>query len=302
MIMRPRPERFSSSFLSVRSVSMGSKRTASITAVRTVVLGRLWSGSSASHCARTLSKPCRKNTSCRSTSLSFAVISLSMRSLCTAGRPAVMDSRSCSVATSMRARKLSTSEVMAASLWRARPPRPPLLPKSFSSSSSSSSASDATGDASSSLPYRSSGATSVSSMNASSVASRGGSVSSSSSPTSLSHTPFSCAEMSLDLPPFSLRPRLAFAFAAFFLACFERTVAISSSVSVSSSSLGAAFAGGGAGWSSSESSSSPKSSFMIAAFSSAAGFVSVAATSRGGESSSSSFITGDIVRERRVTW
>ena len=297
--MRPRPERLSSSFLSVRSVSMGSKRTASITAVRTVVLGRLWSGSSASHCARTLSKPCRKNTSCRSTSLSFAVISLSMRSLCTAGRPAVMDSRSCSVATSMRARKLSTSEVMAASLWRARPPRPPLLPKSFSSSSSSSSASDATGDASSSLPYRSSGATSVSSMNASSVASRGGSVSSSSSPTSLSHTPFSLAEMSLDLPPFSLRPRLGFAFVAFL--CFERAVAISSSVSVSSSSLDSACAGGGAGWSSSESSSSPKSSFMIAAFSSAAGFVSVAATSRGGESSSSSSTTGDIVRERRVS-
>ena len=154
--------------------------------------------------------------------------------------------------------------------------------------------------ASSSLPYRSSTATSVSSMKASSVAFFVGfSTSSSSPPTSLSHTPFSSAEMSFLLPPFSfprLRPASAFAFfAAFFFWAMDRTVAISSSVSVSSSSLPAPGAGAAAG-SSSSSESSPKSSVMIAALPSAGFSVSTGAWV--GTSSLSSSITGDIGKTR----
>ena len=149
MIMRPRPERLSSSFLSVRSVSMGSsaRRRSPPCAPW---CDALWSGSR-EHCAIVLSKPAAKTPACRSTSLSFAVISGAHAQLVHVAGPEMSASERL-LRRHLHARQedLSTSEVMAVPHWRARPPRPPLLPSRASRARHPPPrASDATGDASS---------------------------------------------------------------------------------------------------------------------------------------------------------
>ena len=144
---RPSPELFSCSLRSTISVSMGSVAIASITAERTEVLGKLWSGSRESQLASTFSRPCRKNSSCMSTFLSLSVTSFSILSLWMAGCLILTHSRSCSVASSMRAKNVFTSSLISWSLRGVLSPLWLLLPNIVSTPpSSSSSASEATGE------------------------------------------------------------------------------------------------------------------------------------------------------------